>query len=408
MATSDAALETPPEQLARWRADTPGCIERNHLNNAGSSLTTSAVLEAVQSHLRLEAVRGGYEAEELAADGIRDAYRAVGALVGCGPENVAIVENATVATAQAMSAIELGKGDRVVTTNADYISNQLMLLSLEQRARIELVRAADLPEGGVDPGSVRVLLRDGRCRLVVISWIPTNSGLIQPVAEVARICAEAGVPCLVDATQAVGQLPIDVRTVPCTFLAATARKFLRGPRGIGFLYVAPEALAQGLLPLFPDMRGARWTAPDRFEPAPDARRFENWEFAWALVLGFGAAARYAAEAGIERTSRRARALAARVRERAARIERVRVLDRGANLGAIATLAFEGTTAVEVVRRLRERGINTGVSMREYAIIDMDAKRADQALRVSPHYYNTEAEIEELAGAVEEILIACPA
>src|SRR5215831_18902582 len=179
------------ELLARWRADTPGCLERNHLNNAGASLMPSVVLEAMLSHLRLESVRGGYEAEALAAAGVQDAYGAVAALLGCTSENIAIVENATVAIAQAMSAIELRPGDRVVTTNADYGSNQLMLLRLVQRFGIELRRASDLSEGGVDPEAVRELLKDGRCRLVVVTWVPTNSGLVQPVEEVARICAEA-------------------------------------------------------------------------------------------------------------------------------------------------------------------------------------------------------------------------
>ena len=391
------------ELLARWRADTPGCLERNHLNNAGASLMPSVVLEAMLSHLRLESVRGGYEAEALAAAGVQDAYGAVAALLGCTSENIAIVENATVAIAQAMSAIELRPGDRVVTTNADYGSNQLMLLRLVQRFGIELRRASDLSEGGVDPEAVRELLKDGRCRLVVVTWVPTNSGLVQPVEEVARICAEAGVPCLVDATQAVGQIPIDVAALRCTFLAATARKFLRGPRGIGFLYVSPKALEQGLLPLFPDIQGLRWAAPDRFELLPGARRFENWEFAYALVLGLGAAARYAAGVGVELGGTRARELAARARERLGGLDRVRILDRGARLAAIVSFSVEGFSAVELARELRQRGINTGASLRQYAVIDMDAKRAADSVRVSPHYFNTEDELEELALALEEMV-----
>src|SRR5262249_45824204 len=162
--------------------------------------------------------------------------------------------------------------------------------------------------------SVRALLRNRRVRLVAVTWIPTNSGLIQPVEAIGEIAAEAGVPYLVDACQAVGQIPIDVARLRCDFLSATARKFLRGPRGIGFLYVADRALQRGDAPLYIDMRGASWITADSFELEPDARRFENWEFAWALLLGLGAAARYAAEQGVERCSARSIMLADRLRE----------------------------------------------------------------------------------------------
>jgi selenocysteine lyase/cysteine desulfurase len=391
------------DRVARWRAETPGCRERNHLNNAGSALMPAPVLEAMRSHLELEAMRGGYEAADLATAGIDGAYAAVAALLGCKPSNVAIVENATVAIAQALSAWDFRAGDRIVTTNADYGSNQLMLMSLARRCGVEVRRAADLPEGGVDPDSVRALLDEGRCRLVVVTWIPTNSGLVQDVAAVARICAERGVPCLVDACQAVGQLPVEPVRLGCTFLAATARKFLRGPRGIGFLYVSDRALADGLAPLLPDIRGARWTAADRFVLEDDARRFENWEFAFALVLGLGAAARYATGVGIETGGPRARLLAARARERLWRIDGLRILDRGVEHGAIVSIAVEGMAPADLALALRERGINTSVSLREYAVIDMDAKGAAATLRASPHYYNTEREIEDLGGAIEEIL-----
>src|SRR4030095_11623303 len=111
-------------------------------------------------------------------------------------------------------------------------------------------------------------------------------------AAIGAACAERGVPFVLDACQAIGQIPIDVGALGCDFLAASARKFLRGPRGIGFLYVSDAALARGVEPLFVDIQGVTWTARDAYEAVADARRFENWEFAHALVLGMGAAARY--------------------------------------------------------------------------------------------------------------------
>jgi selenocysteine lyase/cysteine desulfurase len=235
---------------------------------------------------------------------------------------------------------------------------------------------------------------------VVVSWIPTNSGLIQAAQAVGDVGAAAGVPYLVGACQAVGQLPIDVAALRCDYLAATARKFLRGPRGIGFLYVSDRALARGDHPLLVDMRGAQWTGPDTFRLFDGARRFENWEFAYALVLGLGAAARYAATVGPV-GHERARLLANSLRERLASIPGIYVMDRGRALGAIVTIAVDGHDPAELKRRLRARGINTSVSTRDDGVIDMDAKGVAAVLRLSPHYYNTEAELGSAVEALQE-------
>jgi selenocysteine lyase/cysteine desulfurase len=388
--------------LARWRADTPGCTERIHLNNAGAGLMPRAVLDAVTAHLHREAMIGGYEAADEAADRIRDSYRAVAELIGTAPRNVAIVENATVAFAQALSAFDFHPGDVIVTTRADYPSNQLMFLSLARRLGVEVQRAADLPAGGVDPESVRQLARNPRCRLVAVSWIPTSSGLVQNAAAVGRVCEEAGVPYLVDACQSVGQMPVDVGALRCDFLGATARKFLRGPRGIGFLYVSDRALQQDRFPLFVDLRGADWTDPDAFRLAAGARRFENWEFAYALVLGLGEAARYALAVG-PRGFERAWRLAGLLRERLVAIPGVRVLETGAEHCAIVTVDPAGRDATTLKLALRARGINTSSAGRGAGVLDLDAKGVTSVLRLSPHYYNTEDELDVAASALAEAL-----
>jgi selenocysteine lyase/cysteine desulfurase len=392
-------------RLSRWRADTPACEHRIHLNNAGAALMPTVVRDAIVQHLDLEVKAGGYEAADVAATDIAAAYAAVAQFVGGQARNVAIVESATVAFAQALSAIDFEPGDRIVTTRADYVSNQLMYLSLAQRRGVEVVRAEDLPEGGVDPASVAALLRQRRPRLVALTWVPTNSGLVQDAEAVGVLCETAGVPYLVDACQAIGQMPVDATRLRCDYLAATARKFLRGPRGIGFLYVADRALEGGAHPLHLDMRGATWTDPDRFRLAPDARRFETWEFAWALVLGLGAATRYAIDVGLETARERAWALAAYARERLAGVPGVRLTDRGATLSAIVTAHLPGRDAGEVKLALRKRGINTSASPRDNAVIDLDAKGAPAVLRISPHYYNTTDEIDRAVEALAETLSA---
>jgi len=387
--------------LERWRADTPGVAAgRIHLNNAGASLMPRPVLDAVRAHLELEARIGGYEAADAAKAEIAAAYESVARLVGAAPRNIAMVENATVAFFQALAAFDFAPGDVILTTRNDYISNQLAYLSLQRRMGVRVVRADDLPEGGVDPESVRALIRRERPKIVTLTWVPTNSGLVQPAEAVGVVCEEEGVPYLVDACQAVGQLPIDVGELRCAFLSATARKFLRGPRGAGFLYVSDRVLERGAYPLYVDMRGAEWIEADEFRIAPDARRFENWEFAYALVLGQGAAARYATEEiGVERGGERAARLAAYARDRLREHEGLRVLDRGPRLCAIVTVEVAERSAFDLVPLLREQGINTSATAREYAVLDMDAKRARTALRVSPHYYNTEAEVDAAVAAI---------
>jgi selenocysteine lyase/cysteine desulfurase len=389
--------------LARWRSETPGCEHLVHLNNAGAALVPRAVRDAIDAHLDLEERLGGYEAAEDQAAQLHAAYDSVARLLGARAGNIAVVQNSTVAYAQAISAFDFEPGDVVLTSRSDYASNQIMFLSLARRRGVEVVRAPDAAEGGVDPDAVRRLVSRRRPALVALTWVPTNSGLVQPVEAVGRICREAGVPYLVDACQVVGQMPIEVQRLGCDYLAAAARKFLRGPRGVGFLYVSDQRLEAGAHPLLVDMHGATWVEADAFDLTPDARRFESWEFAYALVLGLGAAAAYALDVGVDNARGRARELAAYARTRLAMLPGVRVLDRGPELCAIVTAAVAGRDTKEIKLALRARGINTSSPEREDAVIDMDEKQASSALRISPHYYNTKEEIDTAVDALEEVL-----
>ena len=389
---------------APYRRETAAVMAgRIHLNNAGAALMPDPVVEAVQDHIRHEAAIGGYEAADAAAPDIAAAYQNLATLIGAVPANIAVVENATVGFALALSAFDFRPGDIILTSRNDYISNQLMYLSLTARQGVRVVRAADMEEGGVDPEAIRREIRTHAPRLVALTWVPTNSGLVQPAAEVGRVCEEEGVPYLLDACQAVGQLPVDVGALRCDYLSATARKFLRGPRGVGFLYISDRALAAGRHPLLIDMRAAVWTGADTYRLAPDARRFENWEFAYSLLLGMGEAARYALAVGIEEAGGYAASLAERAREQLRALPGVRVLDHGRKTCAIVTAEFDGTPADRLVARLREQAINTSATFREFAVIDMTEKQASTAIRISPHYYNTPRDIDIAVFALEEFL-----
>src|SRR6476659_9856043 len=332
MATAN--LPSASVELTQWRADTPGCAHRNHLNNAGAALMPKPVIDAIHDHIRLESEIGGYEAEAARQDAVAAVYDEIGAVVGAPARNMAIVANATAGFVQSLSAFDLKRGDVIVTSRCDYVSYQITFLSLAKRVGIEIRHAPDLPEGGIDAGAVREILRRERVRLVHLSWVPTNSGLVQDVAAVGAVCAEQGVPYVVDACQAVGQIPIDVAAVRCDYLSVTARKFLRGPRGIGFMYASDRALARGDHPLFVDMRGARWVDVDRYELVDRAKRFEDWEFPYALVLGQASAAKYALDVGVEVAQQRSWMLAARLRAALEKVQGSRLLDRGKSPCAI--------------------------------------------------------------------------
>ncbi|WP_405282569.1 aminotransferase class V-fold PLP-dependent enzyme [Gaopeijia maritima] len=388
--------------LSALRADTPGAAERVHLNNAGAALMPTPVVRAVVDHVELEARIGGYEAADEVAPGIERAYADVAALLGTTPDRVAFMEHATAGFVAALSAIPFRPGDVIATTRHDYVSNQIQYLSLAERFGVEVVRVPDAPEGGVDLGAMEATIHRRRPKLVAVTHIPTNSGLVQDVASIGAMCRARDVPFLVDACQSVGQMPLDVEAIGCDFLSATARKFLRGPRGAGFLYVSDRTLDRGLEPLFPDLRGADMVAGNIYQPAPDARRFESWEFQWGLVLGTGAAGRYAMDVGLEGIRDRARELAGRLRASLAELPGVSVLDRGSELGAIVTASVSGHDPAALVRELRRRGVNTSSQTRLDAVLDYDEKGVAGALRVSPHYYNTVDEVETFLGHLAEI------
>ena len=390
-------------QVERWRSDTPGAEKRVHLNNAGASMVPSVVHQAIVGHLELERDAGGYEAAAIRHDEIQDTYRVLADLVGSRPSNIGIVASATAGFVQAMSSFDFKPGDAILTSRADYTSYQIHYLALSQRLGVRVLYAEDLPEGGVDPDSVRATLAREKCRLVHVSWIPTHSGMVQDVAAVGAACEQAGVPFIVDACQAVGQLPIDVAALRCDYLSVTARKFLRGPRGIGFMYASDRALERGDHPLFVDMRGARWVAPDRYEIDVTAKRYEDWEFAYGLVLGLRAAAEYALEAGVSRCGQRARDLASHLRAALREIPGITVLDRGRDLCAIVTAEVDGMHAQQVVERLASRGINSAASLKWYGLLDFGPRGVESAVRLSPHYYNTHEEIDSAVAALAELV-----
>lgn len=360
------------------------------------------VTKAIVDHIELEARVGGYEAAARRSDELPKLYKSVAKLLGTKPTNIAFTANATDSFTRALSSIPFANGDVILTSNDDYISNQIQYLSLQKRFGIRIERAISAPSGGVDLTDFEGKLKKHRPKLVAITHIPTNSGLVQPVRAIGDIVSKYDTLFLLDACQSVGQLPLDVAELKCDFLSATSRKFLRGPRGAGFLYVSDKVLNSGMEPMFLDMRGAEWVEKDTYIPRADATRFEDWEFAYALQLGTQVAVDYALNIGVSRIWDRVRELAAFTRRELGKLPGVRVLDRGPELGALVTFTTPANGPDRLVAELMKRGINTVASYRNYAVIDYDDKAVKWAVRISPHYFNTVEEIQSAVHAIDEI------
>jgi selenocysteine lyase/cysteine desulfurase len=362
------------------------------------------IVRAITSHIALEAEIGGYEAAELRRDDIRKFYTATADLLNTTPENIAATANATAAYARALSSIPFERGNVILTTINDYVSNQIAFLSLQKRFGVKIVRADDDLKGGVSVDDMASKIESLRPRLVAVTHVPTNSGLVQPVEAIGQLCREYDVLYLVDACQSVGQLPVDVFAIHCDFLTATCRKFLRGPRGMGFLYVSDKVLSEGYAPLFIDLHGASWESANEFRPVPTALRFEDWEFPYALVLGAAEAHRYALNVGLDNIRERNAELCNSLRGSLTDLPGVRLLDEGEHLSSIVTLISDRKPAEDIKAQLSAEHINTSLSTHGAAILDYDRKgMTTSALRISPHYFNTNLEVNTLIETLERIL-----
>ena len=383
--------------LERVRADTPGVAHVAHLNNAGSALPPTRVLDAVVGYLQREAEIGGYETAAERSAEWEHTYDALARLIGAGRDEIAVIENATRAWDMAFYSFRFAPGDRILTGRAEYASNWIALKQVADRTGAQIDVVPDDEHGQFDVAALEGML-DERVKLVSLVHVPTQSGLVNPAAEVGRVTRAAGVPLLLDACQSVGQLPLDVDALGCDILSGTGRKFLRGPRGTGFLYVR-RSLIEQLDPPFLDMHAAEWLPDGEYRVRDDARRFENWETYYAGKVGLGVAADYALEVGVEDGWERIRGLATRLRELLREIDGVTLLDRGEVLGATVTFDVEGVPPETVKQRLRAEEINVSVMGAESAQLDYGARGIAESVRSSVHYYNSEDELERLADAV---------
>jgi len=388
--------------VARARAETPGVGHITHFNNAGAGLMPRPVLDAVTQHLQLEAERGGYEANDARLAEKERTYVAIAQLIGAKPQEIALVENATAAWLMAFHAMirDFKPGDKIITVEAEYATNYISYLKAAKEQGLEIVVAPSDETGAVDTKALENLI-DARVKLISITHVPTNGGLVNPAEEIGRIARAAGVLYLLDVCQSAGQIPLDVEKIGCDALSVTGRKYLRGPRGTGFLFVR-EDLIKDLEPPFLDLHAALWTGPETYEIAPTAKRFENWEFYTAGVIGLGVAVDYALDWGMDNIHTRIVGLADHLRTSLSAIPGVTVRDIGTQKCGITSFTKDGMPQLDIKAALAKHDINVSVSGRRSTVLDMDRRGLSEVVRASVHYYNDEAEVARLCEIVENL------
>jgi cysteine desulfurase/selenocysteine lyase len=377
------------------RQQTRGCSNKIFFNSAGSSLVTDEVTDVMIDYLKEEGMIGGYALMAKREADIDQFYTEAAILLNCSPGNIAYATSATDAYAKALTSIGFKSGDVILTTDDDYISNQLAFLSLKQRYGIKLIRSENLPNGDLDLDSFEKLVQQHQPKLVALTHIPTNSGLVQPAEEVGKICRKYDVLYLLDACQSVGHMNVDVKKTGCDFLTTTGRKFLRGPRGTGILYISDRVLQTDLVPLIFDMRGNAWTGPNEYKLSDTARRFELWESSYADKLGFAVALKYLNSVGIDNIAQYNAELMKQFRAQLQEVKGLTLHDRGSHLCSILTFTMENRSLEQTAQLLRDNEVYFSISPGGSALLDFAKKGLDGVLRFSPHYFNTIDELEKV-------------
>lgn len=378
--------------IEKLRADTPGCKEYINFNNAGTSFSPRQVLNAIQSYQCLEQQIGGYEAQADKQVELDSFYHHAAKLIHCQPDDIAFTENASRAWNNIFHALPWQRGDTILTCLSEYSSNYIAFLQVAKHYGVEIKIIENDVNGQISLKALTAAI-DDNVKLIAMTHIPTNNGLINPVAEIGRLAKQAKIPYLLDTTQSIGQIPVDVNEIGCDFLCATGRKFLRGPRGTGFLYVNTNKLHEyNYHPPFLEVWSAKLTSRTHFTMRNDARRFESWEVSFANKIGLTTAIEYLLKLGVENTWQRIQMLSKLLRQELSKISSITLHDVGEQQCGIVTFTHANMTPMVLKKYLRTHNVNISVILPETSYLDMTAKHIEQLARASVHYYNTESEI----------------
>jgi selenocysteine lyase/cysteine desulfurase len=373
------------------RHDTPGTRQLIHFNNAGAALIPKPIVDGMKDYLDTEASMGGYEAAVHFESELSAFYDQSALLVNANPSEIALTESATVAWQRALHAIPFDKGDIILSCMSEYASNYIAFLQLKKLKDVVIQVIPNDIHGAVDVEELKKAINP-KVKLISICHIPTGNGLINPVEEIGEICKTNNILYLLDACQSVGQCPVDVAKINCDFLTATGRKYLRGPRGTGFLY-ARQSTTEKLEPTYLDLHGAEWISPENYRMRKDAKKFETWESNLSGKYGFTLALKYLNNLGIEEVYKEIKVLSSYLRTRLNEIDHIRVRDTGIHQCGIVTFSSSKYTVNEMKHYLSKRGVNVSVALLSSSLLDLKSRNITEVVRASVHYYNTEGEID---------------
>jgi cysteine desulfurase / selenocysteine lyase len=398
-------VKMPTFDIARIRAETPGTRHVIHLNNAGVSLMPENVCRIMQKYLDDETNFGGYEMEDKYALEHEKVYPLLAQLLHCKSNEIAITDSATTAWDRAFYALPLQRGDRILTSTTEYASNFIAYLQLTKRMGIAIDIIPNDEHGQICVEALEKMI-DSHVRLISISHIPTNGGLVNPVAAIGKVARKHNIWYLIDACQSIGQVPIDVAEIGCDMLSGSGRKFLRGPRGTGFLFVS-ERMLEFLEPNSLDLHSAKWKTKTEYEFRKDARMFEISECNVAAKLGLTYAIQNTLDIGMENIWQRIQHLGQILRTTLSMMDHIQVQDLGKVKCGIVTFTvdMDGIDLFQLCGALRRRNVNTSVSVRDHTLIDMTARNLDHMIRASIHYFNTEDDIQTFCHVLEELIHA---
>jgi len=387
--------------LDKARRETLGCTSKIHFNNAGCALMPRPVSQALHEFLQWEEQKGGYEVASAHENTLNRFYTSVADLIGCSSQEIACIENATRAWDMAFYSLKFSPGDKILSARSEYGSNIIAFIQQAERYGVEVVYVPNDEHGQIDVQQLENLV-DSKVKLISVAHIPTGGGLVNPAAAVGRIAKAAGIPYILDACQAVGQIALDVEEIGCDMLCGTGRKYLRGPRGTGFLYVR-KSLIESLEPPMLDQHSAQLLSPTQYKIRDDAKRFENWEHFVAGKYALTKAVDYALEWGMKNIQQRIYYLANQLRQKLSLVNKTIVTDEGVEKCGIVTFCVAGKNPVDIKTALAQQNINISISKWEGNAASFQQRNLHSVLRASLHYYNTEKEIDTFMNALEQFI-----
>ncbi|WP_295716147.1 aminotransferase class V-fold PLP-dependent enzyme [Mucilaginibacter sp.] len=391
------------QEIQQLRTETEGTAQKIHFNNAGASLPPDVVVETVVNYLHEEAINGGYETEYKYDDQLNNTYELVARLINAGKDEIALVENASTAWGIAFNGIDFKPGDEIITCEMEYVTNLIGFLNVQKTRGVTLKIIPNDDLGNFSLPALEAAISPNT-KLIAMTHISSTAGGMIPIVEIGKVARKHHILYLVDACQSAGQIPVDVKEIGCDMLSVTGRKYLRAPRGTGFLFVRKE-VQDKLQLLFMDGFSAPSVSLDNFRPRNDARRFELYEKNRAITLGLGKAVEYALNIGVDRIWQRVQYLANLMRQQLAAIDGITVHDFGEQQCGIVTFSVNGMDSPSVKNKLAQNHINVSVGKAISTLIYMDKNHLTSNVRASVHYYNTEAEIKVMCNTLKALHVS---